>query len=156
VAPTPSAKVCPWNLKVSLVDGKTHLTAQSGKEICFEVVCEQLSLQAPKGNIEAQGTVKLTSSGLEGSCDHLTICWQEDQVVMDGQAQLKCQREGQEMELKAGKLSLRLTPAKHSDKTDPILSDKTAVDPVSPRDKPMATGKGRPEGATACPVSVFP
>jgi len=112
VAPTspPLVVACPWALKLALVNGKTHLTAQSGKEVCFEIVCEQLNLQAPRGNIDAQGGVKLTSSGMEGSCDHLTICWQEDQVVMDGQAQLKCQREGQEIELKAGKLSLRLSP----------------------------------------------
>jgi hypothetical protein len=105
VAPKP----CPWTLRVALVDGKTHLTAQTGKEVRFRVVCDQLNLQAPCGNIEAQGTVKLASSGLEGSCDRLTISWQEDQVVLEGSAKLKCYREGQNVELKAARLSLRLT-----------------------------------------------
>jgi hypothetical protein len=94
-----------------VVDGKTHLTAAVGSEIHFKVICDQLNLQAPRGNIEAQGCVKLSSSGLDGSCDRLTISWQEDQVVLVGQARLKCQREGQDVELKSDRLSLRLTPA---------------------------------------------
>jgi hypothetical protein len=96
---------------MALVDGKTHLTAQSGKEVRFRVVCDQLSLQAPRGTIEAQGVVKLSSTGLEGSCERLTISWQEDQVMLDGQAKLKCQRDGQNVELKSDRLSLRLSPA---------------------------------------------
>jgi hypothetical protein len=116
VVPTPEKRlvpvaVCPWTLRVAVIEGKTHLTAQSGKEVRFRVVCDQLNLQAPRGNIEAQGTVRLSSAGLDGSCDRLTICWQEDQVVLDGQAQLKCRRDGQDLELKAARLSLRLTPS---------------------------------------------
>jgi hypothetical protein len=102
---------CPWNLRLAIVAGKTHLTAQTGKEVRFRVICDQLNLQAPRGTIAASGGVKLSSSGLEGTCDNLTISWQEDQVVLDGQAQLKCHREGQDLELKAAKLSLRLTPS---------------------------------------------
>jgi hypothetical protein len=111
-------------LQVCLEGGKTHLTAQSGKEICFQIVCDQLSLQSPGGNIDAQGAVKLTSAGLDGSCDHLVICWQQDQVVMDGEAHLKCQREGQEIELNAAKLSLRLTTTKEKKTAEPMPSTK--------------------------------
>jgi hypothetical protein len=103
-------KACPWTLRVALVQGKTHLTAQTGKEVRFRVICDRLSMQAPGGNIDAQGAVKLASNGLEGCCDRLTISWQEDQVVLEGAAKLQCRREGQYVELKAARLSLRLTP----------------------------------------------
>jgi hypothetical protein len=109
-APKPAAMTaCPWNLRVAVVGGKTLLTAQTGQEIRFRVVCDQLNLQAPCGIIAASGSVKLSSSGLEGTCDNLAISWQADQVVLDGKAQLKCHREGQDLELKGDKLSLRLT-----------------------------------------------
>jgi hypothetical protein len=110
-ATAPTSTPCPWNLRMVVVDGKTHLTAQVGHEVHFKVVCDQLNLQAPRGSIEAQGCVKLSSSGLEGCCEHLSINWQEDQVVLVGQAQLKCHREGQDMELKSDRLSLRLSPS---------------------------------------------
>jgi hypothetical protein len=105
-----TTSACPWTLRIGLVAGKTHLTAAVGKEIRFKVICDQLNLQAPCGKIEAQGCVKVSSLGLDGSCDRLTINWQEDQVILVGQAQLKCQREGQDVELKADRLGLRLTP----------------------------------------------
>jgi hypothetical protein len=101
---------CPWTLRIGLEDGKTILTATAGKEVHFKIVCDQLNLQAPRGNIEAQGCVKVSSAGLEGTCDRLSISWQLDEVVLVGQAQLKCQREGQDVELRSDRLSLRLSP----------------------------------------------
>jgi hypothetical protein len=100
---------CPWTLRVEMVKGRTLLTAQTGKEVVFRVSCDKLDLQSPKGSIQASGNVKVESDGLKGSCDQLMIAWQADQVVLQGNAELKCQREGQEVDLQAAKLTLRLS-----------------------------------------------
>jgi hypothetical protein len=110
---------CPWTLRLEIVKGKTRLTAAIGKKVQFRVICDKLNLQAPRGTIEALGEVKISSAGLEGTCDRLAIAWQEDRVVLDGKAQLKCQREGQDIELKAAQLSLRLSA------TDGVTSEKS-------------------------------
>jgi len=100
---------CPWVLRVEIVKGRTLMTAQSGKDVQFRVSCDKLELQAPRGSILAAGNVSVSSEGLQGSCDQLTIAWQKDQVVLEGRAELKCHRDGQEVDLKAAKLSLRLS-----------------------------------------------
>jgi hypothetical protein len=96
-------------LRVEIVEGRTHLTAQTGKEVQFRVTCDKLELKHPGGIIDASGSVKVTSEGLAGNCQRLTIAWQEDHVVLEGDAELKCNRDGQEVELKAARLSLRLS-----------------------------------------------
>ncbi len=100
---------CPWTLRVEMVKGRTLLTAQTGQEVQFRIICDKLDVQSPKGNIQASGNVKVESEGMKGSCDQLTIAWQADQVVLQGNAELKCQREGQEVDLQAAKLTLRLS-----------------------------------------------
>lgn len=112
--PTPATEPvgpCPWTLRIELIKGRSHLTAQIKDEVQFRIRCDKLDLQAPRGNIRASGTVEILSEGLEATCDHLTIAWSEDAVLLDGQAHLKCRREGQNMEMKAPKLSLRLSVA---------------------------------------------
>lgn len=106
--PAPDAP-CPWVLRVEIVKGRTLMTAQTGKEVQFRVSCDKLELAAPRGSILATGNVTVSSDGLDGSCDQLTISWQVDQVILEGKAELKCRREGQEVDLKGAKLSLRLT-----------------------------------------------
>ncbi|MCI0464088.1 MAG: hypothetical protein L0Z62_44715 [Gemmataceae bacterium] len=106
--PAPDAP-CPWVLRVEIIKGRTLMTAQTGKEVQFRVSCDKLELQAPRGSILASGNVTVASDGLDGSCDQLTIAWQADQVVLEGKAELKCRREGQEVDLKAARLSLRLS-----------------------------------------------
>src|SRR5262249_50032416 len=100
---------CPWVLRVEIIKGRTLMTAQTGKEVQFRVSCDKLELQAPRGSIMASGNVTVSSDGLQGSCDQLVIAWQKDQVVLEGKAELKCHRDGQEVDLKAAKLSLRLS-----------------------------------------------
>jgi hypothetical protein len=108
--PEPAAEgPCPWTLRVEIIKGRTLLTAQTGKEVQFRVDCDKLDLQAPRGCIQASGNVRVASDGLRGACEKLTIAWQKDQVVLEGTAELKCQRDGQEVDLKAAKLTLRLT-----------------------------------------------
>jgi hypothetical protein len=92
-----------------MVKGRTVLTARSGQEVQFRVCCDKLDLQSPKGCIQASGNVTVQSDGLKGACEQLTIAWQADQVILQGNAELKCQREGQEVDLKAAKLTLRLS-----------------------------------------------
>ena len=105
VAPTPA---CPWNLTVEIVDGRTRLTAQNGKEVKFTISCEKLEVQTPRGRIEASGKVQLATEHLEGGCDRLTISWQEDVVVLE-KVQLKCRLQGQDADLVADQLRLRLS-----------------------------------------------
>jgi hypothetical protein len=109
--PTPSpvakAPVSPWNVALEIVDGRTRLTAQNGKDVKFTVSCDKLDMQTPRGRIEASGKVKVVSDNLEGTCERLTISWQEDVVVLE-KVQLKCKLEGQAAELNAEQLRLRL------------------------------------------------
>ena len=97
--------------------------------------CAQLDLQAPRGSIQAQGDVTITGSGLDGTCQRLTINWQDDHVLLEGAAQLKCLRDGHDVELKAERLSLRLSASSTvkgtgagSVKTTPPTADATAAD----------------------------
>ena len=104
----PATPICPWSLQMEIVDGRTQLTAQNGKDIKFTVSCEKLEVQTPSGSIHASGTVKLATPSIEGACDQLTISWQNDVVVLD-KVQLKCKLEGQEAELHAEQMRLRLS-----------------------------------------------
>jgi hypothetical protein len=99
-------------LRIEIVKGRTLLTAETCKDVQFHLSCEHLNLTAPLGTIEAKGDVKLSSPGIDGTCDRLTISWQDDQVVLEGQAQMKCRRAGQDLELKSARLSLRLSGAR--------------------------------------------
>jgi hypothetical protein len=105
---SPAAPICPWSLQMEIVDGRTQLTAQNGKDVKFTVSCEKLEVLTPSGSIHASGTVKLATPSIEGACDKLTISWQNDVVVLD-KVQLKCKLEGQEAELHADQMRLRLS-----------------------------------------------
>jgi hypothetical protein len=107
--PAPAAKApgSPWNVALEIVDGRTRLTAQNGKDVKFTVSCDKLDMQTPRGRIEASGKVKVVSDNLEGTCERLTISWQDDVVVLE-KVQLKCKLEGQAAELNAEQLRLRL------------------------------------------------
>ena len=109
-APQPARQVgaCPWNLTVEIVDGRTRLTAQNGKEVKFTISCEKLEVQTPRGRIDASGKVQLATEHLEGGCDRLTISWQEDVVVLK-EVQLKCRLKGHGADLVADQLRLRLS-----------------------------------------------
>ncbi len=109
--PAPEA-ACPWTLRVEIIKGRTLMTAQTGQEVQFRVSCDKLELQSPRGSIQATGNVKVESEGLAGSCDQLMIAWQADRVILEGRAELRCHREGQEVDLKAAQLSLRLSVPK--------------------------------------------
>jgi hypothetical protein len=107
-APASPAPGSPWNLTVEIIDGRTHLTAQNGKEVKFTVSCEKLTVQTPGGRIDASGKVKLASNSLEGSCDRLTISWQEDVITLE-KAQLKCKLEGQTADVNADQVRLKVS-----------------------------------------------
>lgn len=123
---------CPWMLRIEIIKGKTQLTASIGKEVQFRIACEKLDLQAPRGVIDASGTVTLNSEGLEGNCDHLQITWEEEHLVMEGNAQLKCHREGQEVELKSSRLSLRLSGGGVSPTQEPPVNGKAKLSRTVP------------------------
>jgi hypothetical protein len=107
VDPAPVA-VCPWNLSVEIVDGRTHLTAKTGGDVQFKIMCEKLELQSPRGSITASGKVMIASDSVEGVCDRLTISWHDEAVVLD-KVQMKCKLEGNEADIQADQLRLRLS-----------------------------------------------
>lgn len=107
--PSTAAPVaCPWTLHLEIVEGRTQIEARSGNEVHFQVSCARLDLQAPHGCLQAQGTVKVSGAGLEGTCDRLTISWDHNKVLLEGNVHLSCHKEGQEVELAADRLSVRL------------------------------------------------
>jgi hypothetical protein len=116
---------------MGIVKGRTQLEARIGKEVQFRVDCAQISIGAPTGCLTARGDVHVTGSELEGTCDGLTINWQDDHVLLDGKARLKCLRNGQDVELNADHLSLRLSMSSSikgtgSSRKAPARSDSSA------------------------------
>jgi hypothetical protein len=99
----------PWTFHLEIVDGKNLITAKVGKTIQFRVICDKVDMQAPLGNIQAAGNVKISSPGLEALTERMTINLQEDSMLLEGKAHLKCVREEQEMELRSDRFSLRLS-----------------------------------------------
>jgi hypothetical protein len=123
---------------MAIVEGRTQMEARNGKEVEFRVTCQQLDLQAPRGSIQAQGDVKISGSGLDGCCERLTINWWCDHVLLEGHAQLRCLRDGQDVELKAEKLSLKLSASSTvkgvGESAEPPPADPTrAADDEAPK-----------------------
>jgi hypothetical protein len=114
----PPAAACPWTFQMKVVDGRTVLTARTGDEVQFKVICDRLEMQAPHGSILAVGAIMLSSSGLDGSSERLTINLQEDRVTLDGGARLQINREHQELALQADHLSLRIVGGRLSEPTE--------------------------------------
>jgi hypothetical protein len=98
----------PWSVALEIIDGRTHLKLHNGKDMKLTVSCDKLDVQTPRGRIEASGKVKFTSDNIEGTCERLTISWQEEDVVVLEKVQLKCKLEGQAAEVAALQLRLRL------------------------------------------------
>jgi hypothetical protein len=94
---------------MEIVRGRTQVDARIGQEVQFRVSCAQVSIEAPRGCFNAKGDVKITGSDLDGSCDGLTINWQDDHVFLEGKAHLRCLRNGQDVELNADRLSVKLS-----------------------------------------------
>jgi hypothetical protein len=125
VKPIPTT--CPWRFQIEVVSGRTQLTARTGDVVQLQVACDNLDMQAPRGAIQASGAIKLTSPGLEGTGERLTINLPEDKVILDGKAQLRARREAQELELQADRLSLRIIDGRLTSKTDDKPDKKTAA-----------------------------
>jgi hypothetical protein len=137
---------CPWTLHIHILKGQTQMEARIDKTVKFRVSCEHLDLQAPRGSIQAQGDVKVLGPDLEGKCDRLTINWQDEQVLLDGSVYLKCRKEGQEVELKAEKLGLKLSqisppetpPASEEATPEPAKDDKHEKPAADKKDSPIS------------------
>ncbi len=132
----------PWTVQIKVVQGRTELEAHNGDKVHLRITCRQMQVQAPNGNIQALGDVKLSGSDLNGSCDLLTIIWQKEDVLMEGKVHLKCPKDAQEIDLTADRLSVKLTNAKTAKAIDrkesaDILRAWTGFLPGSPsRSKP--------------------
>ena len=94
----------PWKLKLEIIGGRTHLSAriEGGEEMLIE--CGKLNLARPNGNIEATGKVQFKSAKFSGSCDQLTINWQEERMMMNGNVRYH----GQDIKMTGTRLTLHL------------------------------------------------
>lgn len=136
----------PWSFHLEIVDGKNLITAKVGKTVQFRVVCEKLEIQSPVGSIHATGKVKIQSEALEVSCDRLTIQLNDEAVLLEGTARMKCQHEGKELDLRSDSLSLKLSDIQGG------ASKTSASYPLSPAEASRDhTGAVRPPIATAIP-----
>ncbi len=136
--PAPVPTNSPWTVQIKVVQGRTELEAHNGDTVHLRISCQHMQVQAPNGNIQAQGDVKLSGSDLNGSCDVLTIIWQKEDVLMEGKVHLKCPKDAQEIDLTADRLSVKLTNAKTAKAVDrkegsEILRAWTGL--LSPQDK---------------------
>lgn len=105
VEPKNAAK---WIVKVEVAEGLTHLQAQS-KNAKFQVSCQNLKMQSPNGEIQAEGKVKVAAGAMEVQCDRLVISWQNDWVQMEGAIRLLTEKDSQRYELTGDQLRLKLT-----------------------------------------------
>jgi hypothetical protein len=97
-----------WMIRVEVIKNMTHLVAAS-KSTEFHVQCQNLKVQSPTGDIQAEGQIKISAAGLDMDCERLTISWQNDWVVMEGKVRLQTEKGGQQLELIGDKLQLKLT-----------------------------------------------
>ena len=86
----------------------THLIAR-GQNTEFRVVCQNLKMQSPSGDILAEGDINIITAGFKVSCSRLIITWQDEWVTMEGNVRLYSEKEGQKLELEGTHLRLRLT-----------------------------------------------
>ncbi len=99
-----------WTFNVDMQGGKTILTARiKNRNVEIQVACDKVDMQVPRGLVQAQGSVKLTSPNLEATSDSLSINLQEDILSLGGRAQVIHRQQGQEVEVRGDRLSLRLT-----------------------------------------------
>jgi hypothetical protein len=139
---TPSS---PWVIKVEVVKTMTHLTATS-KSAEFKVICEQLKVQSPGGDIQAEGKIKVAAAGLDMDCEKLTISWEDDWVIMEGKVRLLTQKDGQQVELVGDKLQLKLT----------TLTSISALKTIAPKLHQAAYHVPQAAGKTPAPSGYLP
>ena len=98
----------PWVVRVEVINAMTHLIAR-GQNTEFRVVCQNLKMQSPSGDILAEGDINIITAGFKVSCSRLIITWQDEWVTMEGNVRLYSEKEGQKLELEGTHLRLRLT-----------------------------------------------
>ncbi len=98
----------PWVVRVEVIKSMTHVIAR-GKDTEFRLICQNLKMQSPTGDILAEGDITISAAGLEVSCQRLIISWQDEWVTMDGNVRLYTEKDGQRVELQGNHLRLKLT-----------------------------------------------
>lgn len=118
----PPIKSSIWTFTFEIKEGRMHLTARAkGQE--FKVACDNLEMQAPRGQVTAQGKVAIGGANLEAAGEKLTIQFGEDTLLLEGKARVKCRSIGvQEVDLAGERFTLRLNDLRPADKD---FKDKT-------------------------------
>lgn len=142
----------PWSFHLEIVDGKNLITAKAGKTVQFRVVCDKVEFQSARppagprdpgpfsagsGSLQASGDVKITSQALEASCNRLVIHFDREVVALEGSVHMKCQNEGQELDLHSElfllKLSeMQLTPSAPRTSAESVPQRRPPVVSVQP------------------------
>jgi hypothetical protein len=108
---SPSAQPVVVPFKTCLHAGGTdqpHFEIKDGDVLLLKVSCECLELHSQQG-VMAKGQVRLHGSGLDGTCEQLTISWPRKVVQLNGNVNLNCQREGNLLQIAAEQMTLRLS-----------------------------------------------
>ncbi len=136
-APPAKPLTSPWSFHLEIVDGKNHITAKAGKTVQFSVVCDKVEIQSPVGSILASGNVNITSQSLEASCNRLIIAFESEVVALTGGVHMKCQNDGQELDLRSELFSLKLSEMQRPTPVAP----RTSVEPGSSVRPPVVTAQ---------------
>jgi hypothetical protein len=78
--------------------GQPRFEVRDGEQLLLKVTCEQIELHGAQDGtaalpgLTATGKVKLHGSGLDGTCDQLTIVSAKGEVAMKGNVHLTCYR----------------------------------------------------------------
>jgi hypothetical protein len=148
----------PWVIRVEVKKTVTHLIASS-KSVEFHVQCQNLKVQSPTGDIQAEGKIKVSAAGLDMNCERLTISWQNDWVLMEGKVRLQTQKDAQQLELSGDKLQLKLTTLTSTSALKAIqpLLHQSAYPPVTESITPAPQAAPTPAnpGVSSSPPTPF-
>lgn len=95
-----------WSFSFEMKEGRTYLTAKTGSNE-YKVICDSLDLQAPRGQVVAQGFVTVESASLSAKGEKLTISFGEDRLLLEGKAHVQCRALDAGVELTGERFSLR-------------------------------------------------
>lgn len=132
--PPPSAPMTPpvppavqnsiWTFGFEIKEGRTLLTAKV-KSREFKVSCDSVDMQTPRGQVIAQGKVRIEGPQLEAMGEKLTIHFGDEQFHLEGKAQVKCGA-NMEVELAGERLSLKAVGAAR------LGSGEKSKEPIAP------------------------
>lgn len=150
VASEPSPIVCPWNMSLQIVEGRSRLEARTETGVELRISCGKLQLRYPDGDIEAQGHVVFAAGNMEGSCERLTLTWRDSKIVLIGNVRLKGRQDNQEVDLTGDSMTFKLVQTGQPRRPGTI-QPVSGSQPAPPRRLPVETPIPEPGGNQPVP-----